>query len=102
MTAALFLGLSRANAALFSFLMSIPAILGAASLKTMDLIESPTPVAWDIMIMATLVAAASAYLCIRLFLNFINQIGFLPFVVYRLVLGSALLLLIRGPLANLQ
>lgn len=94
MTAALFLGLSRSNAAIFSFLMSIPAILGAATLKTIDLYQSPDPVAWDIITMATLVSAASAYLCIRLFLNFINRIGFMPFVIYRLILGSALFLLL--------
>ncbi len=94
MTAALLLGLSRSNAAQFSFLMSIPAILGAATLMTIDLVESPDPVAWDIIIMGTLVSAASAYLCIRLFLNFINRIGFMPFVIYRLILGAGLLMLI--------
>jgi undecaprenyl-diphosphatase len=94
MTAALFLGFSRSNAARFSFLMSIPAILGASTIKAMDLIESTTVVQWDSLLLGTFTAAVSAYLCLRLFIGYINQIGFLPFVVYRLLLGAGLLILV--------
>ena len=94
MTAALFLGLSRSSAARFSFLMSIPAILGAGTIKTMDLVESTTIVQWDSLLIGTFVAAVSAYLCIRLFTGYINQIGFMPFVIYRLLLGTGLLILV--------
>lgn len=94
MTAALFLGLSRSNAARFSFLMSIPAILGAGTIKTMDLIASTTSVQWDSLLLGTFTAAISAYLCIRLFVGYINQIGFMPFVIYRLLLGTGLLILV--------
>jgi len=94
MTAALFLGLSRLNAARFSFLLSIPAILGAATLKTFDLLESPDPIHWDLIILGILASALSAYLCIALFINVINRIGFMPFVIYRLILGAGLLLIL--------
>lgn len=94
MTAALFLGLSRSSAARFSFLMSIPAILGAGTIKTMDLLESTTVVQWDSLLIGTFVAAVSAYVCIRLFTGYINQIGFMPFVIYRLLLGTGLLILV--------
>jgi undecaprenyl-diphosphatase len=40
-TAGVWLGLAREEAARFSFLLAIPAILGAGALKTLDLIESP-------------------------------------------------------------
>jgi len=94
MTAALFLGLSRSSAARFSFLLSIPAILGAGTIKVMDLAESTTRVQWDSLLLGTFVAAVSAYLCIRLFIGYINQIGFMPFVIYRLLLGAGLLILV--------
>ena len=94
MTAALFLGLSRSSAARFSFLLSIPAILGAGTIKVMDLAESTTTVQWDTLLLGTFVAAVSAYLCIRLFIEYINQIGFMPFVIYRLFLGAGLLILV--------
>ena len=47
LTAGLWLGLSRRIAAKFSFLLSIPIILGAALLKTKDLLDATEPVAWD-------------------------------------------------------
>lgn len=92
-TAALFLGLSRSSAARFSFLMSIPAILGAGTIKSIDLIESTTAVHWGSLSLGCFAAAISAYLCIRLFMGYINQIGFMPFVIYRLLLGAGLLML---------
>ena len=36
-------------------------------------------------------AGVSAYLCIHFFLSFIKRIGMQPFVVYRLLLGIALI-----------
>jgi undecaprenyl-diphosphatase len=53
-TAGLGLGLSRETAARFSFLMSMPAIAGAATLETYELIQSPDPVAWSLMTMGML------------------------------------------------
>lgn len=87
LTAGLWLGLSRRVAAQFSFLMSIPIILGAALFKTKDLMESPDPVAWDLMWLGIAVSFVSAYLCIRLFLAWINRVGLMPFVWYRMALG---------------
>jgi undecaprenyl-diphosphatase len=39
-------------------------------------------------------SAISAYACIRLFLNYITRIGFLPFVIYRLLLGAVLIMIL--------
>ena len=93
-TAGLLLGLSRAAAARFSFLMSIPVIAGAGLLQALDLVASPEPVAWSLLAGATLVAALSAYTCVALFLALIERVGMLPFVLYRLGLGVALLFLL--------
>ena len=94
LTAALWLGISRRVAAKFSFLLSVPIILGAATLKMNDLIEATESVAWDTILVGVIVSFLSAYLCIRLFLTWVQRIGLLPFVAYRLALGMILLILI--------
>lgn len=90
-TAGLLIGLTRQAAARLSFLLSIPLILGAGTLKFLDLIQSPEPVYWDILIGGTLIAFISAYLVIALFLKWINTIGMAPFAWYRFILGGLLI-----------
>lgn len=90
-TAALFLGLQRVDAARFSFLLSIPLILAAGGLKFLQLLSSSLPIDWSIIALGVLVSAVSAWVCIHYFLSFIQAIGMLPFVVYRLLLGGLLL-----------
>jgi undecaprenyl-diphosphatase len=89
-TAALLLGLSRQAAARFSFLLSIPVIFLAGSLKTIELVTSDIATDWFAIIFGILLFAASAYLCIHLFLKLLDRIGMWPFVVYRLLLGALL------------
>ena len=93
MTAGLFLGLQRDAAARFSFLLSIPVIIASGVFKTRDLIESQLPVEWGLLLLAVGLSALSAWLCIHLFLQLINRIGMMPFVIYRLLLGGLLLYL---------
>ena len=90
MTAGLALGLTRTAAARFSFLLSVPVILMAGGYETLKLAQEPGPVAWDLLLLGTAVAAISAWLCIHFFLQLIERIGMLPFVVYRLALGALL------------
>ena len=90
-TAGLFLGLSRAAAARFSFLLSIPVIFLADALELHHMLAQPGPVPWGMFSFATILAAVAAYLCIHYFLKFINTVGMQPFVVYRILLGMLLL-----------
>jgi undecaprenyl-diphosphatase len=90
MTAALALGLTRTGAARFSFLLSIPVILMAGVYEALKLSELAGPVAWDVLLVGTAVAAVSAWLCIHFFLQLVERIGMLPFVIYRLLLGAFL------------
>ncbi len=90
-TAALALGYRREEAARFSFLLSIPVILGAALLKSKDLLEQQLPVDWGMMALGAGVSAVTAYLTIVFFIRLLERIGMLPFVIYRLILGVALL-----------
>ncbi len=93
MTAGLMLGLNRAAAARFSFLLSIPVILLAGGYETFKLIRMDDAVDWTALLLGAIVSALSAYLCIHLFLKLLDRMGFLPFVIYRLGLGVVLLLM---------
>jgi len=93
MTAAMALGYGKKDAARFSFLLSIPLIFAAGVLKVTSLAQQPDLVYWNQLISGTLLSFISAYLCITLFLKWIEKIGFLPFVLYRLALGGVLFFL---------
>ncbi|WP_370979302.1 undecaprenyl-diphosphate phosphatase [Agaribacterium sp. ZY112] len=92
-TAALLLGFNRESAAKFSFLMSVPIIVLSGGFKGLELLEGHS-VDWLAIGVGVLVSAVSAYLCIHYFLSFINRLGMMPFVWYRLALGAALLLML--------
>lgn len=94
MTAGLFLGLTRRAASRFSFLLSIPTILMSGGLVTLDLISSDLAVDWTSLSIGALLSFITAYLCIHYFLQFIERIGMLPFVLYRLLLGALILVLV--------
>lgn len=91
MTAGLLLGLTRQSAARFSFLLSIPIILGAGTLSVLDLVAADAAVDWSALGYGVVFSFISAYLCITLFLRWISRLGMLPFVIYRLLLGVVLL-----------
>jgi undecaprenyl-diphosphatase len=93
MTAALLLGLSREAAARFSFLLSIPVIVIACGLETVELVQAGSDTDWRAVFAGIAISGISAYLCIHYFLAFIKRIGMQPFVVYRLLLGIMLILI---------
>ncbi len=92
-TAALLLGMTRVDASRFSFLLSIPTIIAAGVLEGASLANGVGPVDWTVFIVGVTVSALSAYACIALFLHVIERIGFMPFVIYRIILGAVLLYL---------
>lgn len=90
MTAALMLGFTRQAAARYSFLLSIPLILAAGSLKGFELVQSGTATQWHEILLGVVFSFIAAWLCIKLFLAALDRIGMMPFVIYRLLLGVAL------------
>ncbi len=90
MTVGLALGLSRAAAARFSFLLAIPAIAMAALWQLIEFLRAPTGVNWALLGAATLVAFGTAYLTIRLFMRLIQSAGMLVFAVYRVLLAGVI------------
>ncbi len=91
-TAALMIGINRKDAARFSFLISIPAILLAAGAEFYKISTDATKVNldWTVLSIGIAVSAITAYCCIYLFIKFIERIGMIPFVAYRLLLGAGL------------
>ena len=89
-TAGLFLGLGRQGAARFSFLMSIPVISAAAALKSWDLYRGAVPVDWLLLALGAALSGLVAYLSIALFMRWLDRVGMMPFVYYRVVLALAL------------
>jgi undecaprenyl-diphosphatase len=88
-TMALFLGFRRPAAARFSFLLSIPIIAGAGLLKTRYILHAPDPVGIGIGFLA---AACSGLVAIWLLLRYVQGHRYLPFVLYRWLLGGLILL----------
>ncbi|WP_077285503.1 undecaprenyl-diphosphate phosphatase [Cognaticolwellia aestuarii] len=96
MTLGLMLGLNKENAARFSFLLSIPAIVMTGGYLTYKLISSAEPVDWSTLGLGSVLAFFSAYACIHYFLILVSKVGMMPFVIYRLILGAGLLWFVLG------
>lgn len=93
MTAGLLLGLDRVAASRFSFMLSIPVTMLGGGYGALKLILSPQPVDWLAVFIVVAVSACTAFLTIHYFLKFLQRFGMMPYVVYRLVLGIALIVL---------
>ena len=92
------LGLDRQSAADFSFFAAIPAILGASALKLFDfgkfLIQDKATLTLNALIIlavAFLTAFSVSLLSIKLLLGFIRKHSFIPFGIYRIILGIIVL-----------
>ena len=81
------LGLSRSDAARFSFLLAVPVILGAGSKKILDLIQSDGEVAWMPIIVGASVAFAVGLCAIHFMITFVKKYTLWPFIWYRIILA---------------
>jgi undecaprenyl-diphosphatase len=91
-TMGLFLGLERADAARFSFLLGFPVIFGSAVFKLKDVAHDPTMAAQlPMMGVGVAASAISGYLCIRFLMRFLQTNTMMVFVAYRIVLGVIIL-----------
>jgi undecaprenyl-diphosphatase len=84
----------RAEAARFSFLLSIPASAAAGALKTYEMIEAgDTAVLHDAAAVGVLSAVVGIG-AIAALMAWLRRATFAPFVIYRLAMGGALLFLL--------
>jgi undecaprenyl-diphosphatase len=94
MTAGRFMKMSRVECARFSMLMSLP-VIGAGGIFSFLTLLNDTSAMSENLLDGLLLAALSflaAYSCIALFMKVVTKIGFLPFMIYRVILGCLLLI----------
>jgi undecaprenyl-diphosphatase len=92
-TAGLFLGLKREEAARFSFLLSIPAIVLSGLYGLTELIAGDDDVNFGALVLATVVAFVFGYVSIAFLLRWLTSHSMMIFVIYRVVLGAVVLAL---------
>lgn len=94
LTAGLFCGYDRERAAEFSFLLSIPVIILAGLLESIELLSGTaiqSIVSLPQLILGFLIAAFSGYVAILGFMRLLSKFSLKIFVVYRILLGIILL-----------
>ena len=96
-TAGLFAGLSRADAARFSFLLGVPLIAGAGVKQMTELaLDGFADVNLAVFVVGVVTAALTGYVAIAGLLRFLQRRPVTVFVVYRVALGVGLLALLAG------
>ncbi|MFZ2963796.1 MAG: undecaprenyl-diphosphate phosphatase [Rhodoglobus sp.] len=110
MTAARILGFERTSAARFGFLLAIPAVFGSglyelATALTCDPVADAaegcgTGYGMVETALATVVAFGVGFAVIAFLMRYIEKRSFLPFVIYRILLGAALLVLLSLGVIN--
>lgn len=94
MTAARMLGFSRVEAARFSMLLSIPAILASGTAAGLKAIESANTAMTDDALLAAALSCGAALLAIHFLMRWLTHASMTIFVVYRVTLGIGLFALI--------
>ncbi len=99
-------GMSRAAALEFSFFVSIPTMLAATGYTLLKSLagkgENPiglsqiTPEQWIILAIGFAVSFIVAYLSVAFFMAWVRRRGFAPFAVYRIIVGTLVLLWAAG------
>lgn len=90
-TAGMLMGFTREAAARYSFLLAIPAVLASGFYQLYRSWGTPQAVAAGPTVLATAIAFVVGYAVIVWFLKLVSTRGYMPFVIYRLVLGALVL-----------
>lgn len=93
-TAGLIMGYTREAAARYSFLLAIPAVLASGFYQLVRSAEVGSPVGPGPTALATAIAFAVGYGVIVVFLRLVSTRSYMPFVVYRVALGTVVLVLL--------
>jgi undecaprenyl-diphosphatase len=90
------LGFERPAAARYSFLLALPAVFGSGFYELFKSLKTHTHEVfdWPQIGVATVVAGVVGFAVIALFMRYISKGSFLPFVIYRVLLGIALLVVL--------
>ena len=90
------LGFDRPSAARYSFLLAIPAVFGSGLYELATSFREPGSNAYSVLetAVATVVAFGVGLGIIAFLMAYISKRSFLPFVIYRILLGTTLLVLL--------
>jgi undecaprenyl-diphosphatase len=94
----LFSGFTRAAAARFSFLIGIPAVLVSGLIEFKDSYQNLDSSLMTGTVVATVTSFIVGYLVIAGLLRYLNKGSFLPFVIWRIFVGVALLIMLSAGL----
>jgi undecaprenyl-diphosphatase len=89
-----FLGYEREAATRYAFLLAIPAVVGAGLFELKEIPHGDNAYGWGPTIVATVVSFVVGYAAIAWLLRYVSTRSYTPFVIYRVALGSATLLLL--------
>ena len=92
-TAARFLNYNRVDSTKISFLLSIPALIGASSLGITDAFKETLEISY-LLIIAIVLSFSFSFITVKYFLKYVNNFSLNIFVIYRVFLGIILLLII--------
>ena len=97
-TAGLFMGLDRTAAARFSFLLSVPAVVLSGVLELGSILsgEEGETTSLTCLVVATALAFVTGYASIALLLRYLERHSTVVFVIYRVALGSLVLVLVSS------
>lgn len=90
-TGSLILGYKKEEAAKYSLMLSIPTILGALFFSLSDLSNLNEDIYNLTTFIAFLTTFVVSYLSISIFIKLVQQLGYTPFIIYRVILGFLLL-----------
>jgi undecaprenyl-diphosphatase len=93
-TAGLLLGLTRHDAARFSFLLSAPVVLLATLYEALMIFVEGQTVILGALAGGALISAVVAFLTIGFFMRFVQAIGLVPFAIYRVLLAGLILFVV--------
>jgi undecaprenyl-diphosphatase len=89
-----FLGYDREAATRFAFLLAIPAVVGAGLFELQEIPHGDNAYGpWPTLV-ATVVSFVVGYAAIAWLLRYVSTKSYRPFVVYRVLLGGATLVLV--------
>ena len=83
-----FLGYDREAATRFAFLLAIPAVVGAGLFELKEIPLGDNTYGWGPTIVATIVSFLVGYAAIAWLLRYVSTNSYLPFVIYRIALGT--------------
>ncbi|MBN1594778.1 undecaprenyl-diphosphatase UppP [candidate division FCPU426 bacterium] len=89
--AGLFLGFKREEAARYSFLLGIPAIVGATVMQIRELTSAVFDQSWFPLLGGAMAAGLTGYFCIKFLLAYLQRRTLYIFIFYRLLLGTAVI-----------